>query len=60
VAGASQWNAGRRSSRKLTLHKLEGTRRVDRRAVGWLDSVEEDLKKMSGRNWRRKSEDRDQ
>jgi hypothetical protein len=40
--------------RKLTLRKAESTRRVGRRAVRWLDSVEEDLKAMSVRNWRRK------
>jgi hypothetical protein len=28
--------------RKLTLHKPEGTRRVGRPAIGWLDSVEDD------------------
>ena len=44
--------------RKLTLHKPEGTRRVDRPAVGWLDSGEEDLKTMGLMNWRRKSQDR--
>jgi hypothetical protein len=46
--------------RKLTLHKAEGTRRVDRPAVRWLDSAEEDVKTMDVANWRRKSQDRDQ
>jgi hypothetical protein len=38
---------------------LEGTRRVGRPAVWWLDSVE-DLKTTGVRNWRRKALDRDQ
>jgi hypothetical protein len=46
--------------RKLTLHKPEGTRRVNRPASRWLDSIEEALKIMGIRNWRRKSLDRDQ
>jgi hypothetical protein len=46
--------------RKLPLHKPEGTRQVDRPAIRWLDSVEEDLKTMGFRNWRRKSQDQDQ
>jgi hypothetical protein len=33
---------------------------VGRPAVRWLDSVEEDLKTMGFRNWRRKSQDHDQ
>jgi hypothetical protein len=45
--------------RKLTLCKPEGTRRVSRSAIRWLQSVE-DLKTMGVRNWRRKSHDRDQ
>jgi hypothetical protein len=32
---------------KLTLHKPEGTRRADRSAVRWLDSVEDGLKTMA-------------
>jgi hypothetical protein len=32
---------------KLTVHAPEGTRRVGRPAVRWLDSVEADLKTMS-------------
>jgi hypothetical protein len=38
----------------------EGTRRVGRPAVRWLDSVEEDLKTMGVRMYRRKSQNRDQ
>jgi hypothetical protein len=35
--------------RKLTLHKPEGVRRVDRPAVRWLNSVEEYLENMAVR-----------
>jgi hypothetical protein len=35
----------------------EGTRRVGKPAVRWLDSAEEDLKKMGVRNWRRQSQE---
>jgi hypothetical protein len=38
----------------------EGTRRVGRHAFWWLGSVAEVLKAMNVRNWRRKSQDRDQ
>jgi len=37
--------------RKLTFLKPEGTRRVEIPKVKWLESVEEDLQKMSVRNW---------
>jgi hypothetical protein len=46
--------------RTLTLHKPEGTRRGGRPDIRWLDSVEEDLKTMGVRNWRRKTQDLDQ
>jgi hypothetical protein len=46
--------------RKLALHKPEGTRQVGRSAVGWLDSFGEDLQTMGVRDWRPKSQDRDQ
>jgi hypothetical protein len=45
---------------KLMLHKPEGTRRVEKPGIRWLDSVEGYAKKMGVRNWRRKSQDRDQ
>ena len=46
--------------RKYTLLKPEGTRRVGKPELRWLESVEEDLKTMGVRNWRRKSRDRDE
>jgi hypothetical protein len=46
--------------RKLTLHKPEGTRRVGKPEVRWLDSVKENLKTMGFRNLRQRSQDRDQ
>jgi len=39
--------------RKLTVLTAEGTRRVGKRKLRWLESVEGDLKKMGVRNWRR-------
>ena len=39
--------------RKLTVLEPEGTRRVEKPKMKWLESVEEDLKKMGVRNWRR-------
>jgi hypothetical protein len=40
--------------RKLTVLKPEGNRRVGKPELRRLESVEEDLKKMGVRNWRRK------
>jgi hypothetical protein len=40
--------------RKLSVLKPEGNRRVGKPEVRWLESVEEDLKKMGVRNWGRK------
>jgi hypothetical protein len=50
---------GQNPRRKLTLHKPEGTRQVDS-PTRWLDSVEETLKTLGVRNWRRRSQDRAQ
>jgi hypothetical protein len=36
--------------RKLTLLKPEGNRRVGKPKLGWLESVEEDVKNMGTRN----------
>lgn len=38
----------------------EGNQQVSRTAVKWLDSIEEDLKAMAIRNWRRTSQNQDQ
>jgi hypothetical protein len=40
--------------RKLTVLKPEGTRRLGEPNLGRLESVEEDIKNMSVRTWRRK------
>ena len=40
--------------RKLTLLKREESRSVGKPKLRWPESVEEDLKKMGVRNWRRK------
>ena len=45
---------------KLTIPKPEGTRRVGKPRLRWLESVEEDLKNIGVRNWKRKSQDREQ
>ena len=45
--------------RKLTLLKPEDAQRIGKPKLRWLESVEEDLKKMGLRNWRRKSQDRE-
>jgi hypothetical protein len=46
--------------RKLTLHKPEGTRRVRKPRVRWLESVETDLRKMGVKSWRCKMQDREE
>jgi hypothetical protein len=38
--------------RKLTVLKPEGTRRVGKPNLRWIESVEEDLKNKGLRNWR--------
>ena len=45
--------------RKLAVLKPEGTRRVGKPQLRWLESDEGDLKNVGVRNWRRKSRDRD-
>jgi hypothetical protein len=46
--------------RNLTPLEPQSTRRVGRPAVGWLKTVEGDLRTMGARNWRRKSQESDQ
>jgi hypothetical protein len=46
--------------RKLTLHQPESIRRVGKPRERWLESVETDLRKMAIKNWRRKTQDREQ
>ena len=45
--------------RKLTLLKPEGSRRVGRPKLRWMDGIEEDLRKIGTRAWRRRALDRD-
>ena len=45
--------------KKLTLLRPEGTRRGGRPKIGWLDGVEEDLRTLGIRGWRRRAVDRD-
>jgi hypothetical protein len=40
--------------RKLTLLKPNGTRRVGKHNLRWLESVEEDVKNMGVKDWRRR------
>ena len=46
--------------RKIILLKPEGTQHVGKPRLRWFESVEEDLKNMGVRNWRRKSQDQEQ
>ena len=45
--------------KKLTLLKPEGSRRSGRPKLRWLDEVEEDLRTLGIRGWRRRTLDRD-
>jgi hypothetical protein len=47
-----------RTVKKLTEWEPCSSRAVGRPRLRWLDQVEEDLKKMKGRNWREKCKDR--
>jgi len=46
--------------RRLIILKLEGTRSLGKPKLRWLESVEEDLKKMGVENWRLKWQNREQ
>ena len=43
---------------KLTLLRPEGSRRAGRPKLRWLDGVEEDVRNLGIRGWRRRSLDR--
>jgi hypothetical protein len=45
--------------KKLTLLRPEGSRRVGRLKLRWLDGVYEDLRNLGIRVWRRRALDRD-
>ncbi|PSN50134.1 hypothetical protein C0J52_15092 [Blattella germanica] len=47
-----------RTAKKIFIGKLEGRRRRGRPRKRWIDDVEEDLRKMGVRCWRRKAEER--
>ena len=44
--------------KKLTLLRLEGSRRAGRPKLRWLDGVKEDLRTLGIRGWRRRALDR--
>jgi len=44
--------------KKVTEWEPRSSRPVGRPRLGWLDKVEEDLKKVKVRNWREKCKDR--
>ncbi|PSN51468.1 hypothetical protein C0J52_00735 [Blattella germanica] len=46
-------------ARKLTLLKPEGSRRVGRPKLRWMDGIEKDLRTIGTRAWRRRALDRD-
>jgi hypothetical protein len=47
-------------SRNLTPLKPEGTWRLGKPKLKWLESVEEDIKNMGMRNWRDESQNREE
>jgi hypothetical protein len=49
-----------RSTNKLYSNKPEGLRLVGRPRKRWLDEVEQDLKQMGVRGWRRRAQKRDE
>jgi hypothetical protein len=46
-------------SKKITLDKPEGRRRVGQPRLKWMDGVTNDAKRLGVRNWRTKARDRD-
>ena len=59
-AGHVQRMSETRTAKNIFIGKLEGRRRRGRPRKRWIDDVEEDLRKMGVRCWRRKAEDRDE
>ena len=51
-------DAGRKPSKEIYL-RPEGSRRAGRPKLRWLDGVEEDLRTLGIRGWRRRALDRD-
>jgi hypothetical protein len=49
-----------RSVKKVFLGKPDGRRRRGRPRKRWLDDLEEDLRKLGVKGWRRKAEDREE
>jgi hypothetical protein len=47
-----------RTVKKLFLRKPEGRRKAGRPKLRWLDCIENDLKSMGFKRWRKKAEDR--
>ena len=45
--------------KKITLDKLEGSRRAGRPNLRWMDGVMRDAERLGVRNWRTKARDRD-
>ncbi|PSN43073.1 hypothetical protein C0J52_11444 [Blattella germanica] len=49
-----------RTVKEIFIGKLEGRRRRRRPRKRWIEDIEEDLKKMRVRCWKRKAEDQDE
>jgi hypothetical protein len=59
-AGHVQRMPETRSVKKVFLGKPDGRRRRGRPRKRWLDDLEEDLRKLGVKGWRRKAEDREE
>ena len=59
-AGHVQRMPETRSVKKVFLGKPDGRRRSGRPRERWLDDLEEDLRKLGVKEWRRKAEDREE
>lgn len=49
--------SGDRTVKKAFLGKLDGRRKAERPPLRWLDFIENDLKSMDAKRWRKKSDD---